>query len=430
MDHKNLTKILLIIGIFVHLSYAQQLVEAIAAVVGQEIVLKSEVDQFVQNYAIQNKLDIRTNPEMLKKLQKQVLDKLIEQKILLTKAEQDTIEVDDREVDKYVEEHIHYLIDQVGSEDKLEEIFQNPLNKIKRDLRKETAERLKIEKLRRTKFQNIKISRREIEQFYKTYKDSLPKIKETVDISHIMKQIKVGEEGIQNAYQRMLAIKEQLDNGADFEEMAKKYSEDPGTASRGGDLGFQKRGDFLQEYEEKAFTLEEGEISDIVQTQVGFHIIQLVERRGEKIHTRHILIRLQPTSEDETRIVQQLLAIRTEIINGANFDSLALKYSDDENVQNDKGHLGVWEVENLAIPEFKNVVKSMDVGEISEPFKTEYGYHILKLNSRKEARDITLGSDWEQIRQLALNFKIEKEYVKWISSIKTEVPIEVKISYN
>jgi peptidyl-prolyl cis-trans isomerase SurA len=430
MNTKIFKSTIILIAILIQFSFAQQLVEAIAAVVGQEIVLKSEVDQFVQNYAIQKKLNIRSNPELLKKLQSDVLNQLIEQKILLTKAEQDTIEVDDREVDKYVEEHVRYLIDQVGSEEQLEEIFQNPINKIKRDLRRETADRLKIEKLRRTKFQNIKISRREIEQFFNTYQDSIPEMKETVDISHIMKQIKVGDEGRLNTFQRISTIKEQIDNGADFEELAKEYSEDPGTASRGGDLGFQKRGDFLQEYEETAFGLENGQISDIVQTQVGFHIIQLIERRGEKIHTRHILIRLQPTSADEERIKKELMTIREQLLNGSNFDSLALLHSDDENVQNDKGHLGVWEVEKLAIPVFKNVLTDLEVSDISEPFKTEFGYHILKLNSREDARNLTLENDWEQIRQLALNFKMEKEYTKWISSIKKEVPIEVKISYN
>jgi peptidyl-prolyl cis-trans isomerase SurA len=430
MNTKIFTPTILLVAMLIQFSFAQQLVEAIAAVVGQEIVLKSEVDQFVQNYAIQQKLNIRSNPELLKKLQTDVLNQLIEQKILLTKAEQDTIEVDDREVDKYVEEHVRYLIGQVGSEEQLEEIFQNPINKIKRDLRRETADRLKIEKLRRTKFQNIKISRREIEQFFNTYQDSIPEMRETVDISHILKQIKVGDEGRMNTYQRINAIKEQIDNGADFEEMAKEYSEDPGTASRGGDLGFQKRGDFLQEYEEAAFGLEDGQISDIVQTQVGFHLIQLIERRGEKIHTRHILIRLQPTSDDEDRIKKELMTIREQLLNGSNFDSLALTHSDDENVQNDKGHLGVWEIEKLAIPVFKNVLTDLEVNDISEPFKTEFGYHILKLNSREDARKLTLENDWEQIRQLALNFKIEKEYSKWILSIKKEVPIEVKISYN
>jgi len=184
----------------------------------------------------------------------------------------------------------------------------------------------------------------------------------------------------------------------------------------------------LQEYEEAAFALKEGEISDVVQTQVGLHIIQLVERRGEKIRTRHILIRLQPTVDDEKRIINQLQSIREEIINGANFDSLALLYSDDENVDNDKGHLGVWEVEKLAIPAFKEEIKKLKEGEISAPFKTEFGYHILRLNSRQEARPLSIEDDWEQIQQLALNYKMEKEYVKWIELIKKEVPIEYRVA--
>jgi peptidyl-prolyl cis-trans isomerase SurA len=409
---------------------AQQLVEAIAAVVGQEIVLKSEVDQFVQNYAIQNKLDIRENPELLRKLQKDVLDRLIEQKILLTKAEEDTIVADEQEIDRYVEEHMRYLVEQVGSEDKLEEVFQSSIKKIRRDLRKETGDRIKIEKLRRIKFQNVKITRREVEQFFKTYQDSIRGLSETVNISHILLQIKVGEEGIKHAHERIADIKKKLESGADFEEMARKFSEDPGTAQRGGDLGFQMRGDFLQEYEETAFSLEEGQISNVVQSQVGLHIIELVERRGEKIKTRHILIRLQPTIDDEKRIINQLQSIRAELITGAKFDSLALLYSEDENVENDRGNLGDWEVEKLAIPAFKNEVGKLQQGEVSEPFKTEFGYHILKLNSREDARPLSLEKDWDQIQQLALNVKMEKEYTEWIGSIKKEVPIEYRIIFD
>ena len=133
------TRLIMIVSVTVLFAYqqiqAQQLVDAIAAVVGQEIVLKSEVDQFVQTYAIQNKINIHNDQELLKKLHKQFLDRLIEQKILLTKADEDTIVADDRDVDRYVEEHVRYLIDQVGSEEKLEEAFKSPIKKIRRDLR-------------------------------------------------------------------------------------------------------------------------------------------------------------------------------------------------------------------------------------------------------------------------------------------------------
>jgi peptidyl-prolyl cis-trans isomerase SurA len=409
---------------------AQQVVEGVAAIVGQEIILKSEIEQFVQSYAIQNKINIHNDKSLLSNLQKQVLDKMIEQKILLAKADEDTIKVDDRDVDKRVEEHINYMIQQVGSEAKLEEAFQSSMRKIRKDLRKETAERLKVEMLRRQKFQEIKVTRREIEKFFQTYQDSIPGVKETVNISHILKQVRSGTSSSTAAMEKINLIKTKLDEGADFAELAREYSEDPATAKRGGDLGFTKRGDFVKEFEEAAFALDINQVSSIVQTQFGFHIIKLLERRGEQIRSSHILIQLRPVKADTLRVIEELHAIRQEIMNGAVFDSMALLYSDDENVEKDKGNLGDWETDKLAIEAFKEVIHGINPGEISEPFKTEYGYHILRLNTRRDPRHLTLEDDWDQIQQMALNHKIEAEYLKWMEKLKKDIPVEYRISFD
>ncbi len=409
---------------------AQQTIEGIAATVGQEIILRSEIEQFVQNYALQNKLNIRGDIKLLQDLQKQVLEKMIEQKIMLAKADEDTVKVDDRDVDKRVEEHIAYLIQQVGSEGKLEESFQSPMRKIRKDLRKETIERMKIEMLRRTKFQEVKVSRREIEKFYQSYRDSLPVLKETVNISHILRQVKPGESSTQAALVRMREIKRKLDEGGNFAELAKEYSEDPATAKRDGDLGFTKRGDFVKEFEEAAFALSVGQISDIVQTQFGFHIIKLNERRGEQIRTSHILLQVRPGVEDAQKVVDFLNTLRQEILAGASFDSLAVLYSEDENVEKDKGNLGDWETDKLAIPAFKEIIDKLTPGEVSTPFKTDYGYHILRLNWRKEPRQLTLENDWDQIQQIALNHKIELEYVKWMEKLRKEIPVVYHVTFN
>jgi len=422
--------VLLLISLGILPLGAQQLIDGIAAVVGNEIVLKSEVDQYVQSYIIQNKINTRNNPEIQKQLEKDILARLVEQKIMLTKADEDTIIADTRDVDRRVEEQIRYLTQQVGSEDKLEEAFQSPIKQIKRDLRKEIEERIKVEMLRRNKFASVKISRREVENFFYTYQDSLPQRQETVEISHILNQIKPGGDSQKAALDKIMMIKDKLDRGQDFASLASTYSEDPASAQRDGDLGFTKRGDFVQEFEEAAFALEPGEISDIVQTQFGYHIIKLIERRGEQISTSHILIRLTPTEEDERTTKTKLSQIREEILAGSEFDSMAVLYSEDDNAKEDKGYLGVWEVEKLAIPTFKEIVKTMEIGEISEPFKTEYGYHILKLVKHTPARQLSLENDWEQIQQIAHNYKMEKEYASWIEKIKKEIPIEYKMDLN
>ena len=407
---------------------SQQLVDGVAAIVGQEFILNSEVEQYVQNYVLQNKINVMSNPELYKSLKKDVLDRLIEQKILLTKADEDTITVTEREVDRYLDEQIQNLISRAGSESALEAAFQSPMKKIRRDLRAETESRLKIETLRRKKFAEVKVSRREVEEFYKLYQDSLPVLQETVDISHILKQIKSGESSRDAALTKMRDVKEKVDAGEDFAELAKTYSEDPATSVRGGDLGFINRGDLVTEFESVAFGLEPGEISGIVETQFGFHVIKMIEKRGDKIHTAHILIQLQPTENDESRVVEELGVLRQTALDGENFETLAIANSDDENVENDKGHLGTWEIDKLAIAEFKTVVAEMETGEISEPFKTDYGYHIVRLNFHEEPRTLSLEKDWDKIQGMALNYKIDQEYQSWIAMLKNDIPIEYKNS--
>ncbi len=426
----KLTNILFIFLVLLSgIVYGQQLVDGIAAIVGKEVILKSEVEQYVQSYVLQNKINVMSDPEKYKALQKDVLDRLIEQKILLTKADEDTITATEREIDRYLEEQIRTMIARVGSEAQLEAAFQSPMKKIRRDLRAETENRLKIETLRRTKFQGVKVSRREVEEFYKVYKDSLPGMNETVDISHILKQIKPGGSSQEKALEKIMQIKEKVDAGEDFNKLAIEFSEDPATSIRGGDLGFIKRGDLVTEYEEVAFALEPGQVSDVVQTQFGYHIIKMIEKRGEKVQTAHILIQLKPTAEDEDRVIEDLKSIRDKILNGENFENLAMSESDDENVESDKGDLGVWEVEKLAIPQFKNIVRKLKIGEISEPFKTDYGYHIVRLNSHEEPRSLSLEKDWEQIENMALNYKIDKEYKQWIKSLRNDIPIDYKLSF-
>ena len=310
--------------------FAQQLVESIAAIVDKEIILRSEVEQFTQNYILQNRLKIRPGSEEYNQLRKKMLEGLIEQKLLLAKAEADTVKVDDQMLDQRVEERIKYMVEQVGSQDKLEEIFGSSISQIRKDTRKLIKEQMLVEQVRAMRFRDVKVSRREVEEFYKMYKDSLPTRPATVDISHILKVIKPSEEAQLKAYRKAEMVLQKLKDGEDFAKLAKLYSEDPASAKRGGDLGFTQRGDLVPEYEAVAFNLKDGEISDIVQTQFGFHIIQLIERRGERIHTRHILIQVKPTEEDEKRIVEQLKEIRQKILDGADFSEMALKYSDDE----------------------------------------------------------------------------------------------------
>lgn len=408
---------------------AQQILDRIVAVVEDEIILSSELTQYSMNLAFQLRIDPRKDKEKFKELQKETLDNLINQKILLAKAEEDSILVDDRQVESVLEEQVNRMIEQMGgSVKKLEEYLGAPLSKIKRNFREDVRKNLKVETLRKNKFQEISINRREVEEFYLTMKDSLPEMKETVDISHILLEVSAGNKSEMEAREKIEGLLERIKAGESFEEICRQYSEDPGSKAKGGEIGFMQRGDFVPEFEEVAFVLEPGEMSDIIKTRFGFHIIQSIERQGDKVNVRHILIRLEPTAQDELETEKKIYEIR-QMINepGVTFEEIAKKYSDDEESKDQGGHLGLFEVENLQEKEFKAAIASLKPGEVSEPFKTRFGWHILKLNSREDSRKITIEKDWEKIESWALNIKRQEEFDKWLEEIKKDVYVDVKI---
>ncbi|MDZ7376515.1 MAG: peptidylprolyl isomerase [candidate division KSB1 bacterium] len=407
--------------------FAQQLLDKVVAVIENEVILQSELRQYALNIAFQMRIDPRREPERFEQLERETLQNLINQKILLAKAEEDSIQVEDRQVDSVLEEQINRMIQQVGSEQKLEEQLGMSISKLKRNFREEVRKNLRVEKLQQTKFAEIKISRREVEELYHAMKDSLPELKETVDISHILISIKPGNTSEQLARQKITELLKRVKDGEDFAELCRKYSEDPGSAARGGEIGFMERGDFVPEFEEVAFLLEPGQFSDIVKSRYGFHIIQCLDRKGDKINVRHLLIRLEPTNVDEVETEKRAQEIRAMLNDPANdFAALAKQYSDDESTRDQGGHLGLFETENLQLAEFKTVIDTLKPGAISQPFKTKYGWHIVKLNSKQEPRPIDLRTDWERIEAFALNIKRQKQFQKWLEEIKKDVYVEVK----
>lgn len=419
--------ILLITCLVTPQSSGQELLDGIAAIVGDEIILHSEVSQYAFNVALQLQVDIQKNPERFDEIRKKTLEHLIIQKILLAKAKEDTITVDDAQVDQVLDQQIQAWIQQIGGEKKLEEYFGMPLNKIRREFREEIRDRLIVEKVQQEFMQKISITRPEVVEFYNTMKDSLPEMPERVNISHILLEIKARGKAREEALQKIREIRKKIvEGGADFAAMARLYSEDPGSARQGGELGFIQRGDFVKEFEEVAFSLEPGQVSDVVETRFGFHIIQMIERRGEKINVRHILIRLKPTESDVEATRKLIQAIRDSIILGADFGEMARKYSDDNTTKEEGGRLGWFQVDQLQLPEFKEAIQDLQPGEVSKPFRTQFGFHIVKLNARKSGGKLNPDRDWEEIEQIALNYKRNREFKKWVEELKKNVYIAIK----
>ena len=421
-------KCLLFLTLFLGFSYGQQHIDGVAAVVGDEIILLSDVSTMINQYSFQNRVNVYNDPGLRKKLTNTFLQRMIDEKLLLIKADEDTIQADQERVDQILEQQIAQFTQQVGSQEALEKYYGMPISRIKKELRTQISNRLRIEQLRGSRSIKTKISRREVEAFYQSYRDSLPEVKESVDISHILLKISPSDEGINTAFVRIEEVKKKLDEGGNFIELAKEFSEDPSAQYNNGNLGLVSRGDLVKEFEEVAFALEKGEISDIVQTQFGLHIIRLNERQGEKIDVSHILIRVQPTDGDAENTRQQLQAIRQKVLEGEiSFTEAALANSEDPNVQQDNGNLGRFELDRFQIPAFAEAARNLSSGEISEPFVTDFGMHILRVNERIQPHKLNLEDDWQRVQQFAMEYKIGKEFDTWIKALREEIPIKIKM---
>ncbi len=424
-------KVFSILGLMIVLVFSaqsQELLDRVVAIVDDEIILDSEVTQMAWMMSAQMGVDPARNQDQFMEMRKVAAQNLVTKELLVIQADKDTVEANEQQVDMYLEQQMQNAIQQAGGENRLEEALGMTMSQIRRMYRDDIQKELRASAVQEQKLMNVQVSRREVEKFYKEKKDSLGSMNETVDISHILVEATPGEKARLEAMEKAIQVRKQLVEGADFAELAKQVSEDPGSAARGGDLGFMARDEFVREYAEAAYNLEPDEISDIVESQFGFHIIELLDKRGEKIHTRHILIAVNPTEEDEIEAANTIKEIHKKLKQGADFNEMVLEYSDDASTREDRGHLGTYEVEQLRnmAKEFLFALEDVQEGEITDPVKTKFGFHVLRLNSRQSAREYDFEKDYERIEQMALNYKKQQVLIEWINDMKDDVYIEYK----
>jgi peptidyl-prolyl cis-trans isomerase SurA len=407
--------------------YPQNVLDKVVAVVDNEIILQSELDFQANLLAAQQRIDpTKAN------IKNQILNSMIEEKLLYAKAKLDSINVTDDEVNRQVNYRIDLFIQQYGSREKVEQVYGMSIEKIKRELRDDVQKYLMAEMLKQKKFGNIDATRREVENFFNDYKDSLGLIPEKYKIAHIFLNPKAGEKVKQIAKKRALAILDSIRAGRDFAELAKKYSEDAGSAALGGDLGFTKRGRLVPEFESEAFALEDGQISEPVESQFGFHIIQLLERKGESIHTRHILIKIKNDEDADLKVIGQLNDLRDSLrLNKETFEYYAKKYSDDKETAKLGGLIGNYDVGQVD-KNLLEIVSKLKVGEVSFPKRIElgqgiYGYHIVKLLEKTPEHKPNLDTDYDEIKQAAELHKQQKLYADWMKELKKQIYWEIRL---
>ena len=396
-----------------------QSLDRVVAVVDNDLILESELDAQVQFFVLNNKVDANTPG-----LKEQVLQSMINEKLIVAKAIEDSVTVTDDEVQQQLDALIQQRIQQAGSEARLEELYGMPVSRIKREFRDEMRRNILSQKLQQQRFGVAQTSRREVEEFFSTYKDSLGQVPEEVEISHIYRKPTFTEEAKARARVKAQALLDSIHAGVDFGDLAKRHSEDPGTAPLGGDLGLVRRGLFFKEFETAVFSLNEQQISGIVETDLGYHIIQLLERRGDAVHPRHILIRVERTKASDDSVIVFLDSLRARVKAGESFAELAKKYSEDKESNLVGGSLGTVELEKLDKNWYPDVAPLKE-GEISKPARlavgNTYGYHIILMRKRTAAHPMSLEQDYHRIETIAANFKRSRDYQAWLEELKGKI---------
>ncbi len=400
-------------------------IEGVAAVVGDNIILKSDLSQILAMTAANERIDLTSDPERAKALQERILQSLIDQKIILEMAELDSVVVEDKNVDRALSQQIDQFIAQSGSEDAAEDALGQSLKSFRKEYWFDMRDKMISEQYQHSLLSSISVTRGEVNNFFETYKDSLPMFPTLVNLSHILLPVKPGTESKNVAYGLLDSLRKEILNGADFSQLAGKFSQDPGSAGKGGDLGFVRRGTLVPTFESTAFNLDVGTVSDIVETGFGYHIIEVLEKQGEKIHVRHILISPEITQSDESDAWRFTSSLKDSISTQKDFEAFASRYSMDESTKDLGGALGWVDPATYPIPEIAQVIYHLSQNECSPPVQSSFGYHLLWLGELRPGGAPNLSIHWIELEEMTLNHKKLTWLNDWMEESKKKFFIKI-----
>lgn len=400
-------------------------IERIVAIVGDETILLSDVQAQAQFFAQQDpKLD--PNDPIL---QQKILEQLINEKLVLIKAKEDSIVVTEEEIDQQWEFRLNALVKHYGSEKRIEDVYGMSIPKMKAEFRDEIRKFLLVEKMKEKKFGAIKVSEREVKEFYEQFKDSLPIIPEQVELYHIVKSFEPADEVRRHKFELARKVRDSIIKTGDFVRFVNAYSDDYSTVKSGGEIGWITRGEFFQEFEQVAFNLQKREISPPIETPLGFHIIQLLEKTRDSILVRHILFKITPTEIEVQNTKRFLDSIRTLFYKGTPFEELANKFTDEMETRGAGGFLGRFPIEDL--PEnFRSIIDTLEVGQVSGPVLYKVhpveSYHIIYKKKVIPPHRPHPQTDYKELEQLCSTYKQNRLYIEWINELRRTIYWEVK----
>lgn len=409
--------------------------DKIIARVDNHYILNSELEDMYNQY----KAEGRQTPEKC-----QLLESLIINKMLLAKAEIDSVTVEDKQVDGELNAKMNYMIQRFGSEKNIVEAYGKSIENLKNELRQQVKDQKIVEKMQQTISGNVKITPAEVRKFFNSIpKDSLPYIPSEVEVGHIVKKGTVTREQKEKLRQQLLDLKARAEKGEDFATLAQVYSEDLGSAKVGGDLGFAKRGAMVPEFEGAALALKPGEMSGVIESQFGFHLIKLLETRGAEYHARHILLRPDYNKgTDMTAATRALDSLRTLIKSDTlKFAKAALDNSDDKETAESGGLIqdrstgqSKLTLDASMDPALYFAIDTMKVGDLSMPvsYRLEDGssaMRILWYKSKSEPHTANLHDDYEKLSQIVLSNKRNNALEEWFKKAQGDVYISIEPEY-
>ncbi len=409
-------------------------IDKIIAKVDDYIVLKSELDRAYLESLSQGEL-YQGNTKC------QILESLVINKVMVAKAEIDSVSLPDIEVKNNLDKRMSYFIQQIGSEERLEEIYNKSIDEFKAELFDQIEEQMIVQKMQSTIGEDVSVTPAEVKKFFsKIPADSLPYFSKEVTIGQIVKVPDVNENRKREIKNQMLDLKKRLESGEDFGSLANKFSMDPVSAAQGGELGFFKRSELAPEYEAAALGMKPGEISKPIESKFGFHLVQLIERRGNTYNSKHILIIPKPTEGDIQDAKDYLDSLRSAVIDDSvRFEVLAKEHSDDQFTSGNGGFFsdatGAMKVSVEEIdPTLFFTIDTIAVGSITRPmeFRMTDGTDAVRIIMYKEKiapHQANLLQDYQKIRAATLASKHNQIMSKWFKDAQEEVYISIDPEY-
>lgn len=421
---KKIKKILIVLLFSFALAQEEILLDKVSAVVEGKIVLLSDVVLAANALAAEQRINPTTNPTEYNKLLLKSSESMIEQLVIIKMAEVDSVEVLDKDIDRALERQIDNIISQAGGKEEAELALGRKISDFKRSYRDDMRGKLLAEKYTGSLTSGISITRGEVVNFYNTFKDSILPFPTLYKTRHLLLEIKPSEESLKKALNKTQDIRDEIVAGLSFADAAKKYSEDIQSGENGGNLGYVPRGTFVQEFDKMVFTLDPNILSEPVKTQFGYHLIEVLQRSGEKVNARHILISANVSEEDKNLTYKKTASIVKEIKNKDDFILKVKEYSDDTTSGPKGGYMGMINLDQYQVKELVDVIKNISLNTPSAPVLTQFGYHIVWVDEKIEGGPASLDKNWLDLEQMALNQKKSDWYSNWIKEIKNKFYIK------